>query len=165
MRFFRSVAHDTRNQGIYRHIAGAVPQFTFIQDELSGAGNLYAKTKIPLHLTGENAHCAYFPAVEDVDYIAPCCNYVPFASRQYERRDTLKRLARTCEMFSTRRGYPNNVSSETDHLDGNRQRRGPSRLPFIRVSVSRGCRPKSWYCSDVKKGTATLRRGDASFGC
>jgi two-component system LytT family response regulator len=51
----------------------------------------------PMHLMGENAHRLYFLAVEDVDYIEACGNYVLIhvGEQKYVRRDTLKRLAST----------------------------------------------------------------------
>jgi two-component system, LytTR family, response regulator len=49
----------------------------------------------PLRLIGENAHRLYFIAVDEVDYIESCGNYVLIhvGTQKYIRRDTLKRLA------------------------------------------------------------------------
>jgi two-component system, LytTR family, response regulator len=46
-------------------------------------------------LTAENSHRLYFIAVEDIDYIESCGNYVLIhvGDRKFVRRDTLKRLA------------------------------------------------------------------------
>jgi two-component system LytT family response regulator len=49
----------------------------------------------PARLIGENAHRLYFLAVDEVDYIESCGNYVLIhvGAQKYVRRDTLKRLA------------------------------------------------------------------------
>jgi two-component system LytT family response regulator len=49
----------------------------------------------PARLIGENAHRLYFLAVDEVDYIESCGNYVLIhvGTQKYVRRDTLKRLA------------------------------------------------------------------------
>jgi two-component system LytT family response regulator len=49
----------------------------------------------PPRLMAENSHRLYFLAVEEVDYIESCGNYVLIhvGERKYLRRDTLKRLA------------------------------------------------------------------------
>ncbi len=49
----------------------------------------------PVRLIGENSHRLYFLAVDDVDYIESCGNYVLIhvGTQKYIRRDTLKRLA------------------------------------------------------------------------
>ena len=49
----------------------------------------------PVRLIGENSHRLYFLAVDEVDYIESCGNYVLIhvGTRKYIRRDTLKRLA------------------------------------------------------------------------
>lgn len=48
-----------------------------------------------VRLIGENSHRLYFLAVDDVDYIESCGNYVLIhvGTQKYIRRDTLKRLA------------------------------------------------------------------------
>ena len=48
-----------------------------------------------LRLMAENSHKLYFLAVEDVDYIEACGNYVliHMGDQKYLRRDTIKRLA------------------------------------------------------------------------
>jgi two-component system, LytTR family, response regulator len=47
------------------------------------------------HLMAENSHKLYFLAVEDIDYIEACGNYVliHLGDQKYVRRDTIKRLA------------------------------------------------------------------------
>jgi two-component system LytT family response regulator len=49
----------------------------------------------PVRLIGENSHRLYFLAVDEVDYIESCGNYVLIhvGTQKYIRRDTLKRLA------------------------------------------------------------------------
>ncbi|MGO9949741.1 MAG: LytR/AlgR family response regulator transcription factor [Steroidobacteraceae bacterium] len=49
----------------------------------------------PVRLIGENSHRMYFLAVDEVDYIESCGNYVLIhvGTQKYIRRDTLKRLA------------------------------------------------------------------------
>jgi two-component system, LytTR family, response regulator len=49
----------------------------------------------PSRLMAENSHRLYFLAVEDVDYIESCGNYVLIhvGEQKYMRRDTVKRLA------------------------------------------------------------------------
>jgi two-component system, LytTR family, response regulator len=49
----------------------------------------------PVRLMAENSHRLYFLAVEDIDYIESCGNYVVIhvGDQKYVRRDTLKRLA------------------------------------------------------------------------
>jgi two-component system, LytTR family, response regulator len=53
------------------------------------------RRQLPTHLMGENAHRLYFVAVEDVDFIEACGNYVLIhvGDQKYVRRDTIKRLA------------------------------------------------------------------------
>jgi two-component system LytT family response regulator len=50
-----------------------------------------------LHLMAEHAHRLYFLAIEDIDFIESCGNYVLIhvGDQKYVRRDTLKRLAAT----------------------------------------------------------------------
>jgi two-component system, LytTR family, response regulator len=55
----------------------------------------------PSRLMAENSHRLYFLAVEEVDYIESCGNYVLIhvGKQKYLRRDTLKRLAsELCEV-------------------------------------------------------------------
>ena len=49
----------------------------------------------PMILMAENSHRLYFIAVEDIDYVESCGNYVllHIGDQKYVRRDTLKRLA------------------------------------------------------------------------
>jgi two-component system, LytTR family, response regulator len=53
------------------------------------------RRRSPARLMAENSHRLYFLAVEDVDYIESCGNYVLIhvGEHKYLRRDTLKRLA------------------------------------------------------------------------
>lgn len=53
------------------------------------------RRRSPARLMAENSHRLYFLAVEDVDYIESCGNYVLIhvGEQKYLRRDTLKRLA------------------------------------------------------------------------
>jgi two-component system, LytTR family, response regulator len=55
------------------------------------------RRKSPIHLMAENSHRLYFLAVEEVDYIEACGNYVLIhvGEQKYVRRDTIKRLAST----------------------------------------------------------------------
>jgi two-component system, LytTR family, response regulator len=59
------------------------------------AHNRRQKTRI--HLVAENSRRLYFLAVEEVDYIEACGNYVLIhvGEQKYMRRDTIKRLAST----------------------------------------------------------------------
>jgi two-component system LytT family response regulator len=53
------------------------------------------RRRSPARLMAENSHRLYFLAVEEVDYIESCGNYVLIhvGEQKYLRRDTLKRLA------------------------------------------------------------------------
>jgi two-component system, LytTR family, response regulator len=53
------------------------------------------RRRSPARLIGENSHRLYFLAVDEVDYIESCGNYVLIhvGTQKYIRRDTLKRLA------------------------------------------------------------------------
>jgi two-component system LytT family response regulator len=55
----------------------------------------------PMLLMAESSHRLYFLAVEDIDYIGSCGNYVLIhvGSQQFVRRDTLKRLATALRDF------------------------------------------------------------------
>jgi two-component system, LytTR family, response regulator len=54
-----------------------------------------SRRELTLRLMAENSHRLYFLAVEDIDYIEACGNYVliHMADHKYVRRDTIKRLA------------------------------------------------------------------------
>ena len=53
------------------------------------------RRRSPVRLMAENAHRLYFLAVEEVDYIESCGNYVVIhaGEQKFMRRDTVKRLA------------------------------------------------------------------------
>lgn len=63
--------------------------------ELSKSRDNQRRVQASMMLTAENSHRLYFIAVEDIDFIESCGNYVLLhvGDKKYVRRDTLKRLA------------------------------------------------------------------------
>jgi two-component system LytT family response regulator len=74
-------------------------EMTLPVDQGTDTANLSAanskRRRWPARLMAENSHRLYFLAVEEVDYIESCGNYVLIhvGEQKYLRRDTLKRLA------------------------------------------------------------------------
>jgi two-component system LytT family response regulator len=102
---FRSGAIDYLTKPVgARHVASAIEKVHQRHDLslTSALGQAAAKSSqssrrqlSPARLMAENSHRLYFLAVEDIDYIESCGNYVVIhvGDQKYVRRDTLKRLA------------------------------------------------------------------------
>jgi two-component system LytT family response regulator len=75
--------------------ASATAQGRFAPNDSSAIAVDNGRRNSPLRLLAESAHRLYFLAVNDVDYIESCGNYVLIhvGNQKYVRRDTLKRLA------------------------------------------------------------------------
>jgi two-component system LytT family response regulator len=93
-----------------REVAGAIAKACQLYDVYRSGSNQPAKVIVsqatrrshsPVRLMAEKSHRLYFLAVEYIDYIESCGNYVVIHSgeEKYVRRDTLKRLAAVLREF------------------------------------------------------------------
>lgn len=84
----------TAIERVHERCERTLPSDRSANNASQGAGN-GNRRRAPARLMAENSHRLYFLAVEDVDYIESCGNYVLIhvGEQKYLRRDTIKRLA------------------------------------------------------------------------